>query len=141
MRVMICITREPIDPGEFCAAMAGEEGGIVTFFGTVRGHSGDGRVVERLSYEAYEPMAVAEFERIAAEARERFGARTIAIVHRVGDAGVGEVTVAVGVCADHRDAAFAACRYAIDELKRRAPIWKLERYAAGGAEWMANPVG
>ena len=138
---MFRITHQSIDPREFCAAMEGEGGGVVTFFGAVRGHGGGGRVVERLSYEAYEPMAVAEFERIADEARERFGARSIAIVHRIGDVGVGEVTVAVGACADHRDAAFSACRYTIDELKRRAPIWKRERYADGSTEWKANPVG
>ncbi|HEX3456908.1 MAG TPA: molybdenum cofactor biosynthesis protein MoaE, partial [Candidatus Baltobacteraceae bacterium] len=75
---------------------------------------------------------------IAAEARERFGDLHVTIVHRVGELSAGDVAVAVIAAAPHRDAAFAACRYCIDELKRRAPIWKKERYADGQAHWKAN---
>ena len=135
---MLAISRSVIDASQFTAAFAEGAGGSVTFFGSVRGSDERGRAVEGLTYEAYEPMALAEFEAIAGEARERFGARRIAIVHRIGDVGVGEIAVAVAATADHRAAAFDACRYVIDEVKRRAPIWKKERYAGGAAEWVAN---
>ena len=138
---MFGITSDAIDPRAFVAAFGADGGGVVTFFGAVRGRAEDGRDVAGLTYEAYEPMAVAEFEHIAAEARDRFGTLRIAIVHRTGDAGPGEVTIAVAVAAPHRDAAFAACRFTVDEVKRRAPIWKKERYAGGAAEWKANCVG
>ena len=138
---MFRITAGSIDPRAFIAEFGGDSGGIVTFFGAVRPRAGDGRVVEGLTYEAYEPMAIAEFERIAEEARMRFGAERVAIVHVTGDALPGQTTIAVAAAAAHRDAAFAACRFTVDEVKRRAPIWKKERYAGGGAEWKANPVG
>jgi molybdopterin synthase catalytic subunit len=135
---VLAITRDAIDAPAFAETVADGAGGSVTFFGSVRGSDERGRTVEGLTYEAYEPMALAEFEAIAREARRRFGARQVAIVHRIGDVGVGEIAVAVTASADRRDAAFAACRYAIDEVKRRAPIWKKERYAGGAAEWIAN---
>lgn len=107
----------------------------MTFLGVVRPEAHDGRTVRGLWYEAHEAMATAEFEAIGREAARRFDDARVAIVHRIGDVAVGEVSVVVLAAAPHRDAAFAACRYAIDELKRRAPIWKKERYASGGAEW------
>ncbi len=114
-------------------------GGVVTFAGVVRELSDDGRPVTGLSYEAHEEMAVAEFARIAAEARERFGECRIAVVHRTGDLRIGEIAVAVAVACAHRGAAFDACEYVIDELKRRAPIWKKEHYADGGHSiWKQN---
>ena len=113
-------------------------GGVVTFLGVVRNRSDDGRAVLGLSYEAYEEPAVREFETIANEARERFGEVRLTIVHAVGELDVGAVAVAVAAAAEHRAAAFDACRYAIDELKRRAPIWKKERYAGGEARWKSN---
>jgi molybdopterin synthase catalytic subunit len=134
------ITRDPIDPNALRAGESGD-GGVVTFLGIVRDRADDGRPVVGLSYEAFEPMAIASFESIAAEARARFGELRIAIVHRVGELGVGEIAVAVVVAAAHRGAAFDACRYCIDELKDRAPIWKKERYADGQAEWRANARG
>lgn len=135
---MFRITRDPIEPHALDDAFAADSGGIVTFFGIVRARADDGRAVDGLSYEAFEPMAVSEFERIAQEARERFGARQVAIVHRTGEVAVGEIAIAVAAAAEHRAAAFDACRYAVDEVKRRAPIWKKERYAGGAAEWKAN---
>ena len=104
----------------------------------MRERSDDGRAVTGLSYQAHEAMAVAEFERIAAEARERFGPCTVAAVHRVGDLRIGEVAVVVAVGSAHRAAAFAACAYAIDELKSRAAIWKKEHYTDGSGVWIAN---
>ncbi len=113
-------------------------GAVVTFVGIVRARSSDGAAVSGLSYEAYEPMAVGEFEAIGAEARERFGDVALVIVHAVGELCVGENAVVIGAAARHRGAAFDACRYAIEQVKARAPIWKKERYEGGGAVWKAN---
>jgi len=136
------ITREAIDPRALESAVRVRDvGGVVTFLGVVRSRADDGRAVEGLSYEAFEPLATAEFERIAQEARGRFGQVRVAIVHRTGDLGIGEIAVAVSASAVHREAAFDACEFAIDEVKRRAPIWKKERYADGSSEWKANPGG
>ncbi len=90
----------------------------------------------RLEYEAYEALALKEGERIVAEALERFGVRRIACVHRVGELAIGELAVWVGVSAAHRDEAFAACRYVIDEVKQRLPIWKKEHYPEGDSGWV-----
>lgn len=129
------IVHEPFDPADLEAFVRTGDGGVVTFLGIVRGDADDGRAVSALWYEAHEAMAVDEFTTIAREARERFGDVRLGIVHRVGDVGVGEIAVAVLAAAAHRAEAFDACEYAIDELKRRAPIWKKERYADGGEAW------
>ncbi len=113
-------------------------GAVVTFEGTVRNHSA-GRPVLRLAYEAFSPLAVKEGERILAEARERFAIARLACTHRTGALAIGEVAVWVGVAAAHRGAAFDACRYVIDELKRRVPIWKKEFYADGESGWIEHP--
>lgn len=136
---MLAIVREPIDPRALEAAVRTERcGGVVTFLGVVRERSDDGRAVTGLSYEAYDAMALAEFEAIADEARERFGDVRLAIVHRVGELAIGDVAVVVCAASAHRAAAFDACEYAIDALKARAAIWKKERYADGTAEWRAH---
>lgn len=98
-----------------------------------------GQRVVGLSYEAYEEMAISVFEAIAQEVEDRFGVRRLAIVHRVGDVAVVETSVVVAAAAAHRDEAFAACRYAIEELKARAPIWKAERFADGSV-WLGAPA-
>lgn len=136
---MFEITRETIDPRAVESAVWSEaRGGVVTFLGIVRERAGDGRSVSGLSYEAHGEMAVAEFEIIAGEARQRFGNVDLAIVHRVGDLQIGEIAVAVATSSEHRAAAFDACEYAIDELKKRAPIWKKEHYLDGNATWIQN---
>lgn len=132
---MFRIVAAAIDVEALREVVRRSDGGVVTFFGAVREDADDGRRVSALWYEAHESMAVREFEQIANEAREKFGDVRIAIVHRIGELRVGEVSVAVLAAAPHRGAAFDACRYAIDELKRRAPIWKKERYAVGTAQW------
>ena len=132
---MYAIVRDPIDPRALERAVRPGDGGVATFLGIVREIAGDGRPVTGLWYEAFDAMAIREFETIASEARERFGDVTLAIVHRVGELRVGEISVAVLAAAAHRAAAFDACRYAIDQLKSRAAIWKQERYADGGAVW------
>ncbi|HET9392707.1 MAG TPA: molybdenum cofactor biosynthesis protein MoaE [Candidatus Rubrimentiphilum sp.] len=139
---MFAIVREPIDVAAIAQSVRSDAcGAVISFAGVVRERSDDNRDVTGLSYEAHEAMAREEFERIAAEARERFGPCEIAIVHRTGDLKVGDVSVAVAVAAPHRAAAFDACEYAIDELKRRAPIWKKEHYVSGASTWRTNQEG
>ncbi len=101
----------------------------------MRDHN-EGRTVQRLEYEAFEALAIKEGERIVAEAVARFGVTRAACVHRVGALGIGELAVWVGVSAAHRGEAFAACRYIIDEVKHRVPIWKKEHYADGDSGWV-----
>ncbi len=110
-------------------------GGCVTFEGWVRNHN-HARPVTRLDYQAYAPLADDEGEAILDEARAKFGLRAARCVHRTGSLAIGEMAVWVGVSADHRDAAFAACRWIIDEVKRRVPIWKNEHYADGETGWL-----
>lgn len=136
---MFAIVRSAIDVAALSQQAAGDScGAVVTFAGVVRDRSDEGRPVLGLSYEAHEEMAIAEFEQIALEARERFGASSVAVVHRIGDLNVGETAVAVAVSSQHRAEAFDACEYVIDELKARAPIWKRERYSDGTSEWREN---
>lgn len=113
-------------------------GAVVVFFGVVRKRSDEDREVSGLSYEAYDRAALAEMEKIGAEVRARWSPCRIAITHRTGTLGIGEPSVAVGVGTPHRAQAFAACEYAMNELKRRVPVWKKEHYLDGGAEWRAN---
>lgn len=110
-------------------------GGYASFEGWVRDHNAD-RVVLGLRYEAYATLAEAEGEKVVAEALQKFAVIDARCVHRIGDLAIGELAVWVGVSAAHRDAAFAACRYIIDEIKTRVPIWKHEKYAEGDAGWL-----
>ncbi len=125
----------PVDATRLVARVsAPERGGIATFIGLVRNHHA-GRAVLRLEYSAYGPMAEAEMARIVEEAERKWTAR-VAVEHRLGALDVGEVAVAVAAAAPHRDEAFAACRYVIEELKRRVPVWKKEHYADGSVGWV-----
>ena len=110
-------------------------GACVTFEGWVRDHN-EGQRVERLEYEAYPALALAEGQRIVEEARARYGLIVAHCVHRVGSLALGELAVWVGVSTAHRDEAFAACRYIIDEIKHRVPIWKKEHYVGGDSGWV-----
>ena len=114
-------------------------GAYASFEGWVRDHN-DGRSVHGLRYEAYDVLAQREGEAIIEEALARFDILDAACVHRTGDLAIGELAVWVGVTAAHRDAAFAACRHVIDEVKSRVPIWKHERYVEGDAGWL-HPGG
>jgi molybdopterin synthase catalytic subunit len=136
---LFAIVRDPIDPRTLEGAVWSEAcGGVAMFLGVVRDHAHDGRGVTGLSYEAHEAMALAEFAAIAGEAGERYPGLRLGIVHRVGDLRIGEIAVAVCAASAHRAQAFDGCRYAIDELKARAPIWKKERYADGTGDWVSN---
>lgn len=110
-------------------------GAVVGFDGVVRDHHG-GRAVSELRYDAYAELAEREGQSIVDEALAKFAVHRIVAEHRVGLLAIGDVAVFVGVAAAHRDAAFAACRYVIDEIKSRVPIWKHEHYADGAAEWI-----
>ena len=132
---MIALLDTALDVAALMAAVAdSDHGGTAVFIGTTRRESGEREVAE-LHYEAYEELALAELAAVAAEAESAFAAR-VAVVHRTGPVAVGEPSVAVAASAGHRPAALAACRYVIDELKARAPIWKQTRYADGAATWI-----
>ncbi len=131
----IRIGRDPIDVAALEAAVADPgAGGMVTFVGTTRRENA-GRIVVRLEYEAYEPMALREMRKIADEAGRRFTITRIAMAHRIGVVEIGEASVSIAVSAPHRGDAFDACRFAIDRLKEIVPIWKKE-YFEGGAVWI-----
>jgi molybdopterin synthase catalytic subunit len=110
-------------------------GAYVGFEGWVRDHN-EGQRVLRLRYEAYEALGVKEGERIVAEAVARFGVTSARCVHSLGELQIGDLAVWVGVSSAHRDEAFAACRYIIDEVKHRVPIWKKEYYVDGDSGWV-----
>jgi len=138
--------------GELREAVAGSaDGAVAVFVGQTRESPGTpapgqeaeaerfaGQRVTGLSYEAFEPMVLTILGHIADEIEARFGVRRIAIVHRVGEVTVGQSSVVIAVAAAHRAEAFEACRYAIEELKARAPIWKAERFADGSV-WLGAP--
>ena len=110
-------------------------GAYASFEGWVRDHN-EGKQVRFLEYEAYSQLAVSQARSIMLEAREKFEILEIQCVHRVGRLEIGEMAVYVGVSAAHRDAAFKACRYLIDEIKYRLPIWKKEHYTDGDSGWV-----
>lgn len=139
--------------GELRAAVARDaDGAVAVFIGQTRHTPGTpapgqeveaarfaGQQVAGLSYEAFEPMALSVLDTIADEIGKQFGVHRLAILHRVGEVGVGETSVIIVMAAPHRGEAFEACRYAIEELKARAPIWKAERFADGSV-WMGAPA-
>jgi molybdopterin synthase catalytic subunit len=110
-------------------------GGYVSFEGWVRNFN-EGREVTRLQYEAYEALAVREGERVIAEALRRFPIKHALCIHRLGDLSLNDMAVWVGVSSAHRAEAFDACRYIIDDIKHRLPIWKKEHYRDGNSGWV-----
>ncbi len=156
-RVRILEIRPDPFPAGLADELAGrlavpEDGAVVTFLGRTRVTPGSpapgqeaeaarlaGARVEGLEYEAFEPMALAVLGQIADEIEARFGVSRLAIVHRTGALPPGEPSILVVAAAPHRDAAFAAARFAIDETKARAPIWKAERFADGRV-WIGEPA-
>ena len=128
------VTREPIPDVQIARGVRGEaNGAVATFDGCVRNHS-HGRSTLYLEYEAYETMALVKMREIAAHLHSHFAIDRVAIVHRLGRLQIGESSVFIAVSAAHRAAAFDACRYAIDTLKKTVPIWKKE-FFADGAVW------
>ncbi|HKW89134.1 MAG TPA: molybdenum cofactor biosynthesis protein MoaE [Candidatus Acidoferrales bacterium] len=133
------IVREKIAAEEIVAGLkAGEDGAVAVFEGIVRNHS-KGKPTLYLEYEAYEAMALGKMREIGATMREKFAIDRLAMVHRLGRLEIGETSVLVAVSAAHRGAAFDACRYGIDTLKRAVPIWKKE-YFADGAVWADGEI-
>jgi molybdopterin converting factor subunit 1 len=128
------IVREPIRTAEISASLrAGEDGAVIAFEGIVRNNT-RGRRTLYLDYEAYEAMALKELEEVAEHAMREFKIRDVRIVHRIGRLEIGDTSVLIVVASAHRAAAFEACRFAIDTLKKRVPIWKKE-YFEDGAVW------
>jgi len=128
------LVRETIDLEALVRHVRAEQdGAIVTFDGFVRNQS-HGRATRYLEYEAYEPMALGKMREIAVQIHEKFRIHRVAMVHRLGRLEIGETSVFIAVSSPHRGAAFDACRFAIDTLKRTVPIWKKE-YFADGAVW------
>lgn len=112
-------------------------GAVVMMSGTVRNQT-DGKPVEYLEYQAYQPMAIAVFSSIAAEIRDKWqDVSRVVIHHRIGKLTIGEISVIVAVGYPHRGEAFEACRYAIDTLKHNAPIWKKEHFSDGASTWVS----
>jgi molybdopterin synthase catalytic subunit len=133
------LVRAPIDSREISESLkAPEDGALVVFDGFVR-NSFKGRPTQYLVYEAYEPMAYAKMREIGSQIREKFPIHRLAIVHRLGRLEIGETSVLIAVSSPHRAAAFDACRFAIDTLKRTVPIWKKEHFV-GGAVWAEGEI-
>lgn len=136
---MVGLIDGPLDPSRVVAAVHRPgHGGVASFLGVVRNQHA-GRAVTRLEYSAYKAMAEAELTRIVEEARHRWRAE-VSVVHRVGTLVVGDVAVAVAASTPHRAAAFDACRFVIEETKRRVPIWKKEFFADGTVSWVDPTV-
>jgi molybdopterin synthase catalytic subunit len=135
---LLAIGRAPLDLERVAGALAtdasGADGAVVTFLGLVRNHN-VGRRVRHLEYEAYEPLALKAFERIAAEIAGRWPSARLALHHRIGRLEIGEASIAIAARSAHRGDAYAACRYAIERVKQIAPIWKHE-YFEGGDVWI-----
>ena len=136
---MVELLERPIDIAQLYAHVQSPRfGAVVVFTGVVRQDSDEGRPVNGLTYEAYRELALAEMEQIATEVHTRWDPCAVAMQHRTGTLGIGEPSVVVAVATPHRPEAFAACRYAIDELKSRVSIWKQEHLAAGQTVWREN---
>ena len=130
------ISADPLDPAALKNALDDPHAGAcVVFEGWVRNHN-EGQPVQSLEYEAFAALAEKEGARILAEALEKFPIGRAVCIHRTGHLQIGDLAVWTGVSAAHRDAAFAACRYLIDETKARVPIWKKEHYTTGATAWI-----
>ena len=136
---LLALVRTPIDTPEIVAQLkAPRDGAVVVFEGIVRDHSGS-RSTLYLEYEAYEAMALSKMHEIGAQMREKFPIRRFAMIHRLGRLEIGETSVLIVVCSAHRAAAFEACRFGIDTLKRTVPIWKKE-FFRDGAVWAEGEI-
>jgi molybdopterin synthase catalytic subunit len=132
---MSFLTATPLEISSLLARVQSpERGAVASFLGTVRNHH-QGRQVLRLEYSAYAPMVEAECARIVTEAEAQWDI-SVALQHRIGKLEIGDTAVAIAAASAHRDEAFIACRYVIEEVKRRVPIWKREVYADGSIEWV-----
>jgi molybdopterin synthase catalytic subunit len=134
------IVHAPIETAGVLARVgAREDGATLLFLGMVRDHA-DGRPVTGMTYESYEEMAAPVLREIAEEASRRSGSDRVAVIHRVGDLAIGDVSVAIAVSSPHRAEAYDASRYVIEEIKKRLPVWKKEHYTDGAHEWVEGTV-
>jgi len=134
--LLIRITDDPVDSTEAVAFVGDPSSGATcVFVGTVRDHSDGGQEVAGLRYESWDELAHRRLEEIAAEMYDRWPIRRMALLHRVGDLAIGEVSVIVACSSPHRSDAFEACRHGIERLKEEVPIWKKESLASGEARW------
>lgn len=137
---MFRVVEQPINLQELVDFVSDPEAGaIATFIGATRNHN-EGRRVIALDYEAYPEMAEKELARLGDEAKNKWQICRMAIVHRIGPVQITQPSVIIAVSAAHREAAFAACRFAIEEIKRTVPIWKKEVYE-GGEIWIGTQSG
>lgn len=137
--ILFSLSSDPIDSPQWHRCLHSlTDGAVVVFEGLVRNYHGD-RPVAALDYEAVEGLALQTFAAIEQEAVAMFGLSRVIAVHRVGRVSAGDPAVWVGVASPHRDAAFAGCRFVIDELKQRLPIWKKEVYEDGAVRWVNEP--
>ncbi len=137
---MFRVSDKPIDLQELVNYVSDPEAGaIATFIGTTRNNN-EGRKVIALDYDGYAEMAEKELARIGDDAKTKWPICRMAIVHRLGPVQITEASVIIAVSAGHRDAAFAACRFAIEEIKKSVPIWKKEMYE-GGEVWIGTQTG
>ena len=131
--MMTHLTGHPLDVNDLLAEVQGpERGGTCVFLGTVRSDAD----VTAIDYSAYDAMADAEIARILGEAQQRWTGARVMLQHRLGVIPAGEASIAIAAAAPHRDEAFAACRYVIEEVKKRLPIWKKELHGDGSAAWV-----
>jgi molybdopterin synthase catalytic subunit len=136
MTIRAAIVTEPIDTAAVLREVQSPaHGASILFVGSVR-EENDGKSVDGMDYTAYEAMAQREMASIAREAAENFSGTFVIIVHRIGELAIGEASVAVATSHAHRDEAYSASRYAIEQVKARVPIWKREHYADGTREWI-----
>jgi molybdopterin synthase catalytic subunit len=132
------IVEHPLEPSHLLEEVAAPgNGATVVFIGTVRDIN-EGAAVSGLDYSAYSEMAESELASIVAEAASRWDTRDIVVEHRTGSLEIGDASVVIAVAHPHRDEAYQASRYVIEELKKRLPVWKQERYVDGRREWVAN---
>ena len=137
---MFRVTNDPIDLNELVRYVTDPEAGaIATFIGTTRNNN-EGRKVIALDYEAYPEMAEKELARIGYDALKQWPICRMAVVHRLGPVQIGDASVIIAVSSAHRDAAFAASRFAIEEIKKTVPIWKKEVFE-GGEVWIGTQTG
>ncbi len=137
---MFELMTQPIQEQNLRSSMVNSEcGGFVSFEGWVRDWN-EGRRVNKLQYEAYEALALSEGQKIVDEALKQYPIRNLYAIHRLGELEVRDVAVWIGATGRHREEAFAACRFAIDQIKARVPIWKKEFYQDGESEWVGCPA-
>jgi molybdopterin synthase catalytic subunit len=137
---LVAVSADPVDIAAVVSAVsAPDAGAVVLFVGTVRDHSPGRTGVTHLEYETYDEQVIDKITEVVDEVRGRWPVRRVAAIHRVGELGVGEVSIVVAVSSPHRGDAFEAGRYLIDEIKARAPIWKKEHWP-GGSEWVREDL-